>query len=182
VSQRFRFTSEATGAHVGIPITRGMLLNLVTMATTTTNQFRLFGAVRLKKIQMWAVPVSSSATQVTASIEWIGVNSPSVVHADTSMGNARPLHVTAKPPPNSSNRWWSIYNQNEAENLCKLTFPASTIIDVTLEMRVQDDEGAMAGQNGTGAASTIGVVYVNYLDGFVSKLLLPIQGTMLALP
>jgi len=146
------------------------------MATTTTNQFRLFGAVRLKNVNIWAVALSSATQQTTAAIEWIGVNAPSTVHSDTTMGNARPLHVFSRPPPNASNRWWSIYNQNEAEVLFEVTAPQGAIIDIVVNFKLQDDEGAMAAPAGTGAGSTVGVIYAGYLDGFASKQLSPISG------
>ncbi len=64
----------------------------------------------------------------------------------------------------------------------KITAPQGAIIDVILSQRMQDDEGAMPGQAGTAISSTVGVIYVNYLDGFTSKQLQPIQGTMVVLP
>jgi hypothetical protein len=172
-TQKFRF--QAGGAVTRESVTRGMLLNLVTMATTTTNQFRLYGAVKLKSVSLWAVPSSTSTTQQTASLEWKGTYAPSIVVADTSMGNARPLYVHSRPQGNSSERWWSIFNQQEAEVLFQITGPAGMIIDVELTMRLQDDEGPMAGENGTGAASTVGVIYINYLDGFAAKQFLPLM-------
>jgi hypothetical protein len=169
--QRFRFTDPSAATNV--PITRAMLLNLVSMASTTTVQQRLIFAVKLVHISVWAVPSSTSTTQTSASVEWMGLNSPSTFSSATTMGNARPLHLSCKPPADTSNRLWSINQQNEAEVVFRISAPAGAIVDLQLKIRFQDNEGAQTAENGTGGASTVGVIYLNYMDGFTSKLFIP---------
>lgn len=173
-NQRFRFT--ALNSITKVPVTRAQLLNLLTMAVTTTSQYRLYDAILLKSVQIWSVPPSTAIAQQVATVEWTGINAPSIIVSDTSMGNARPLHVFTTPPPNSSDRWWSISGSNENEVLFYITAPQYAVVDVVIQMRLQDDDGAVAGQNGTGAASTVGVIYCNYLDGFTNKELQPTMG------
>jgi hypothetical protein len=172
-TQKFRFTADAAVSNV--PVTRGNLLNLVEMADGITDTHRLYGAVRLKSIQMWAVPTSTATTPSTATVEWLGFNAPSTFVSDTSVSNARPLHVFTRPPANSSCKWWTIYNENEAEQLLAITCPQGSVVDIVLTMRLQDNEGDMGGESGTTGLATAGVIYLNYLDGFSSKLLKPLM-------
>jgi hypothetical protein len=152
-----------------------MLLNLYTVATTTTNQFRLLTAIKLKKIEMWGQPATLGGSNGAVNLEWVGNNAPSTIHSDTAIG-VRPSYISCKPPADSSDRWWSISGSSETENICLLTFQAGTVIDVTASLRFADDEAPVAAEAGTAAAATIGHVYFNYLDGFASKLLIPVGG------
>ncbi len=173
LGHRFRFTG-ASGASAK-SITRGMLLNLVSMATTTTNQFRILQAVRVKRVQVWSQPVTLGTAATAVVVEWVGNQAPSTIHSDTSVG-VMPGYVSSRPPRDSSNRWWSISGSNESETLFKITCPTGSIIDVSLTCRLIDDESATAAENGTGAASTVGTIYWNYLDGFASKAFAPVGG------
>jgi len=169
---RFRFSGSGTATK---SITRAMLLNLFTMATTTTDQYRLITGVKLNRIRMWAEPAALGAVQPMIAVEWIGLNSPSTIHSDTSMG-VRPAVLTSRPPVDSSNRWWSISGSNESEVLVKITPAVGAIIDVDCSVRFADDEAPVVAQGGTAAAATVGQVYWNYLDGFASKTLIPVGG------
>ncbi len=173
LGHKFRFS--AASVFTALPITRAMLLNLYTMATTTTAQNRVITGIKLNRVTMWANPPALGSNDVSVVAEWLGLNSPSTIHSDTSMG-VRPAVVRTRPPVDASNRWWSISGNNEAENLIKLSGPIGTIIDVDCSVRFADDEAAVAGENGTGAAATVGKVYWNYLDGFASKMLAPVGG------
>jgi hypothetical protein len=173
-SHKFRF---ASGTNAGTTaITRAQLLNLIQVATSAVTTVRVFQAVRLKKVEMWTNPPVLGSTPVTCSCEWIGENSPSTVHSDTSMG-VQPAHVLSRPPASSSNRWWSLSGQQETDNLIVLIFPADTIIDVSVQVRMVEQENPTAGDVPAGAS--LGKLYGNYLDGIVSGLLLPIGYTFL---
>jgi len=174
IGHKFRFTT-LNQAVVALPITRAMLLNLYSMATTTTNQFRVLTAVKLKKLEVWVDPPALGSASTSVHVEWVGNQAPSTIHSDASMG-VRPAHVLSKPPADSSDRWWSISGVNETETLFKITASAGSIIDVSMSLRYADDEAPVAAENGTGAGATVGHVYFNYLDGFASKLLVPTGG------
>ncbi len=171
LGHRFRFTGSGTSKSV----TRGMLLNLVSMATTTTNQYRLLQAVRVKRVQVWGQAPSLGSAGAPVVVEWVGYQAPSTIHSDTPMG-VMPAYVSARPPKDASNRWWSISGTNESEVLFKLTCGAGSVIDVSLTCRLIDDEVATAAENGTAAASTVGTIYWNYLDGYASKAFAPTGG------
>lgn len=174
----FRFAASA--AFTRLPVTRAMLLNLYSVATTTTNQFRLLTAVKLKRVRMWGQPAALGSGNTRIVCEWTGANAPSTIHSDTATG-VRPSVIDTSPPADSSDRWWSISGSNESETLFEVTGPAGTIIDVHLSLRMPDDESGVAAESGTGAAASVGTVYWNYLDGFASALLKP-EGGVKVLP
>lgn len=175
---KFRF--RGSYAFTNVSITRSRLLNLYSVATTTTNQFRLLTAVKIRRVSMWGQPVALGSANTRISIEWAGFNSPSTIHSDTASG-VRASFISSNPPPDSSAAWWSISGSNEGEDLFKLTGPTGTVIDLDLELRFADNEAAVAAENGTAAAASVGRVYWNYLDGFASGILAP-DGGVTALP
>jgi len=175
VQHRFRFVS-GTNSATGLSITRKQLLNLVLYTPTAITSVRLFEAVRLRKVMMWANPTALGAPPNTLQIEWFGENSPSVSISDTGMG-IRPAHVSSAPPASSSNRWWSMTGSLESDQMFALTFPANTVIDVILDCRLVETELPTAGDVPAGAV--IGQLYGDYLDGLASGLLSPIGYTVL---
>ncbi len=173
LGHRFRFSSPT--ASLGLPILRQYLLNLVTMATTTSVQHRIIDAIKLNRVQVWSQPPVLGGVSTPIVVEWVGNHSPSTIHSDTAIG-VRPGFVDSVPPADSSNRWWSISGTDEGETLFKVSCPAGSVIDVTCTLRLIDDEAAVLGEAGTGGASTVGTIYFNYLDSFSSKALLPTGG------
>ncbi len=145
------------------------------MATTTTNQNRIFTAVKLRRVDVWSgVPALGTAPQ-TVTVEWKGNQAPSTIHSDTGSG-VIPAHISTVPPMDSSDRWWSISGSNESEVLFVVGGGVGTVVDVLVTVRLADDEAAVAAENGTAAGATVGRVYFNYLDGFASKLFAPLGG------
>jgi len=174
LGHKFRFTGSLSSG-TPLPITRGMLLKLMSMATTTTNQFRLITAIKLKRVEIWAEPPALGSAPVTCSVEWVGNQAPSTLHSDSTMG-VRAAYVSTRPPVDSSDRWWSINGINEAEVLFNINFPAGAIVDISCSLRMVDDEAPVASEAGTGGSATVGRVYYNYLDSFASKGLVPTGG------
>jgi len=174
---KFRFTYDAVGSNVftSLPITRAMLLNLVTVATTTSAQYRLIAAIKLNRIQMWCQPPALDGIPHSISCEWRGANAPSTLHSDSTMG-IRPAYLSTRPPPNSSAGWWTSTSSTESEVLCALSGSGGSIVDVDCSVRLIDNEAADAGEDGTGAGAVAGTVYWNYLDGFASNFLIPLGG------
>lgn len=176
LGHKFRFTSPSGSSFAGLPITRAMLLNLYTMAATTTIQYRVITGIKLNRVRMWGQPTAlGSLSTAPVIVEWLGLNSPSTIHSDTAIG-VRCAYVDTRPPVDASNRWWSISGNNETEVLFKVSGPVGTIIDVDCSIRFADDEAAVQGENGTALGSLAGTVYWNYLDGFASKKLIPTGG------
>jgi hypothetical protein len=168
LSHKFRFNN---GANSGtFTILRSNILNLVLYSTSATLTARIFQAVRLKRVEVWGNPVALGSPPSQVSLEWIGENSPSTVVSDTGMG-VRPAHVRSEPPPSSSNRWWSISGTSESDQLFTLILQANSVIDVTLELRLVEQEAPTAGDVPAGAS--LGQLYGDYLDGLTSGKLVP---------
>lgn len=174
----FRFS--AGQAFTSQPVTRGMLLNLYSVAATTTQQYRLLTAIKIKRVRLWGQPVALGSQNSRVACEWVGYNAPSTIHSDTATG-VRPSFVDSVPPKDSSNAWWSISGVNDSETLFNVTGPTGTVIDVHLSVRFADNEVSAPAENGTAAAASVGRVYWNYLDGFSSKKLAP-EGGVTVLP
>jgi hypothetical protein len=66
---------------------------------------------------------------------------------------------------------------NEGDQLFTMILPADCVIDVTVDVRLVEQEAPSAGD--TPAGATIGQTYGDYLDGFPSKVLVPVGYTVL---
>jgi hypothetical protein len=173
LSHKFRFTCAAGGT---VQVNRANLLNLVCVATTATTTVRVIEAIRLRRVEIWTNPVALGSPPTTCQLEWQGSNAPSTVISDTSMG-VRPAHIRTSPPPNSSNRWWSMSGTDEGDVLFDMVLPANSIIDVTTQVRMVEQETPTAGDVPAGA--TVGRLYGDYLDGIISGLCAPVGFTIL---
>lgn len=176
LTHKFRFQVGTPGVE-GQQISRGDLLNLWSVATSSTSTARVIEAIRIIDCEIWGPSTSSSAgfTSAEVSVEWLGNNAPSTIHDDVSM-NVKPAHVYSQPPRFSSNQWWSISGSNESEVVMQITAPEYGIVDMRFEVRLMENEAATAGPIPTGA--TIGTFYTNYLDGTGQKLV-PFAATVL---
>lgn len=162
VNHKFRFIGSEGSGETAVTITRANLLNLLVTATSTTTTVRTFEAVRLKKVEMWSNAPALGAASTLVQVEWLGENSPSTVFSDSSMG-VRPAHVVSRPPPRSSNQWWSMSGTLESDPLFSLLMPANGIIDVVLQVQLIETESPTAGPTPSGAS--LGQVYGATLDG-----------------
>lgn len=176
----FRFLGSTAGT--AIPVSRANLLNLMSMATTTTNQFRVLSAIKIKRVTLWNEPVALGGAPVAASIEWSGSDDePSTIHSDTALG-VRPAFVSTVPPKQSLAAFWSTSGaSNEADILFFIRTASTAVVDIQCSLRYVDDEIATASENGTAAGSAVGTIYFHPLDGFASGLL-PASGGVRVLP
>jgi hypothetical protein len=162
----FQFTALNALSEVGI--TRANILNLISVAATATNAYSIIGAARIKKIRIWS-PIISAFTPQEVQIEWNGgLYSPSAIHSATSEG-LFPAKLETSPPHLSSPDLWSLTagavsgTPNAGEILFSVSCPAGSVIQVSLALRLMDDEAAptvfiIAG-------GTVGKTYYGYLDG-----------------
>jgi hypothetical protein len=170
----FRFTN---GSNTGVfNITRGNMLNLIQVAVTAITTMRPIEAIKLNGLRLWSNPPALGAAPTTVSVEWDGVQGPSTLHSDTSMG-VRPACVLTRPPRDASERWWSMSGNNEADQLFQLVLPADTVIDVLTSIRLVDNEASTPGEVPAGA--TPGTLYYDYLDGIASAKLAPVSVAVL---
>jgi len=150
-----------TNAVVDTFITFQNLLDTLLMATSAVAGFDLFRLVKIRKVEIWAVPVIGNATSIT--LQYNGVTAGAVgdqqLHTDTSMG-IQPAHVSARPSPRCLA---ADFQPSSSAAAFSLTCPAGSVVDVSLSFR-----GAFATpvavQNALVAAS-VGGVYLRGLDG-----------------
>jgi hypothetical protein len=122
----------------------------------------LFGTLRIKRVQIWAPPLTSGTNEV--EILW-GVqgqaNMNPVRVTDVSVSTAFPAYISTSPPPNSVASFWQNVGVNQ--DMFKISCPTASYIDVTLELTLWNNEGS--GFNTTVALATLGDMYYMSLDG-----------------
>jgi len=172
---KFRFVNGTNNG--SFTITRANLLNMVAYAYNTTNTYRLFEAIRLKRVEVFANPTALGSAPITISVEWLGGYGPSTIVSDETMG-VSPAHIRTTPPPASSDQWWCMSGQNESDDLFTLFLGGTgCVVDVTCDVRVVEVEAPTSGDSGTGL--TLGQMYGSYLDGISSGKLNPIGFTVI---
>jgi len=166
---KFRFVNGANNGTY--TINRANLLNLILYTPTATTSVRLFEAVRVLGLELWSSPTVLGSQASPLALEWLGENGPSTLVSDTSIG-VSPAHIRSHPPTRSSCEWWSISGQQESDDLFTLTLPVNSTVDVTLAVRIVEQDGPTAGDVPAGA--TVGRIYGDYLDGLTSGKLTPV--------
>lgn len=153
-----RFTTNAAFAGT---ITFRNLLDTWLVATTATTGADLFFAVKIRKVEIWALPILGVATNV--GVAFSGVTAGAVgdlkYHTDTSMG-VQPAHVSARP---SAKALASTFQLSSAAIAMDLQLPSGAVIDMHLSF-IGTFANPVNAQNalvGAGAGAT----YVRGLDG-----------------
>jgi len=171
LSHKFRYTNGS--AIVALPVTRGNVLSSMLMAVTAGTAYRMIAAVKIVSVQAWAPPSTLPST-TELDLEWVGVNAPSTIISDSSMG-VESAHIRTHPPRDSSATWWSLSGQsNETEQLMLLTAPVNSVFDVVMRLRLVENEAPSLSE--APALATPGKVYYDYLDGLTSGQLKPVGG------
>lgn len=167
LGHKFRFIAGTTTTNA--PITRKMLLSLMFTAGSTSSGYRMFGAVQLRRVNIWS-PIVATFQPITVGLEFPGPYSPSTLKSDSSAG-LMPAHVSVTPPRNSFAALWSIGGSNESDVVFSVTAPQGAIIDVELAVRLIDRESATT-VGDTLSGVVLGTVYYGRLDGNASGVLL----------
>jgi len=160
-STRMRFIA---GSAATVNVTFQNLLDTFLVATSATAVADVFEAVRIKAVEIWAVPVIGNAT--TVEVQFVsnvaGQYGKPQVFTDTSMG-VQPAHVRAVPARQSALALWQLSSSAVAfELLC----PAGAVID--LELSFIGRFGAPTAAQNVGVALTAGGFYVRGFDGLAA--------------
>ena len=135
--KRFRFVANAAATKVDLRDTD--LMFLLGVASTTANLNPIFGSARLRRIEMWA-PGPATPSVAFVAVEYKGNNpnfgNDSVIHSSNSASSMQYAYVSSTPPRDSYAASW-LYPSGY--NLCQLSCPKGTIVDVTLEFTLLDD-------------------------------------------
>lgn len=173
IKHRYRFRSTSGSAEV---ILDNEFVSIVGIMTTVANsQGRLIaGSCKVHEIEIWTPPASQGAA-ATCSVEWAGTQfSPSSEASDTTVSVAVPAHVKTAPPPGSAASFWM---QVSSSNMCTITAPTGSIIDV-VATHILLDTGAVGASYTVGTAPTIGIMFYPPLDG-ASDIFVPVSLTTL---
>lgn len=163
VTKKFRFICST--ACVDSAFTQVQLLDLLAMTITTTSANRINSAIRLRKVSVWAVPlsyasVSQAPTTVAVEFNNLGVSgsfgSPPKKYSDSSQSPADYAYVGASPDPNSLSGSW--FNDAATSPIVSLQCPVGAIIDITLDCVLRNGETPVATRAITGG--TVGEVAV----------------------
>jgi hypothetical protein len=160
-SMPLRFTVTAGVVRQSITILN--LLETVLMATTALAPLRMFDAVRVRHIRVWAVAALGTPTTVAVVFLGNGQNGAGdrKIVSDTSLG-VQPAYVKAVPDKGSSLHLW----QGSTSNMTvEVTAPAGSIIDVVMDLR--NDNTAAAATNAS-VGATVGGIFYRGLDGLAA--------------
>lgn len=156
---KFRFLS--TSAVTNSMINSDYLIGICGgTATTTSNVACRAVTARIVSVELWSAV--SPAVSSTATIQWMGINTPNTEVSDTSFGSAYPVHLKSKPPKNALAGFWTV--QGVTQNLFRISAPSSTVIDVVVEWVEATDAAGVT--NYTVAGATIGYPYYGRLDSY----------------
>jgi hypothetical protein len=161
--QRLRFTCQTTPS-VNQAITNLSLLGAIYVASDAVTGWKLFSAVRLRKVEVWAAPVQGGApAAVRVQFDEAGTAEPSgstKVHSDTSMG-IEPAHVVCSPDPKSACAFWQ---GSSGATMFLLTCPVGAVIDLVVDYK-RDQTVAPLQVNNALVGATVGQLYYRGLDG-----------------
>jgi hypothetical protein len=138
------------------------LLDTMNVALTTVTAENLFTHVKVRRIEMWCVPVVGGTALVAC--QFVGAGGGSLgsgrVASDTSMG-IQPAHIKVAPDRQSQAAQYQVPTGSAA---FELTAPVGSVIDVMVSFRNALDNGAAATQNAP-VGATAGQIFYRGLDG-----------------
>jgi len=152
----------------------------VMSTVATTSATAMFNTVKLHRVSVWTPPaldVASVANDRSCTITWNSPEGGSAIASglevsDSTMSNAYPAHISAKPPTGSlASFWLTAYSGTAAVNLFTIQCGAGSIVDVHVTAIMNDTNGANGLPYTTTAGPGLGVVYYPPLDGVTDSLL-----------
>lgn len=141
-------------------------------ATTTHSASTIWGACKLKKIEIWGIGFTAGTGQTFAApsvaIRWnqsvANQANTNSTDTDSSLSSAFPAYLNCRPPAGTSASFWNNSNQNQT--LFQIIYQGveSMFIDVHVDMRLNDDTFSSASSTYTTTFS-VGNIYYPNLDG-----------------
>lgn len=133
------------------------------VATSATTGYRLFDAIRVKRIEMWCAALSSAtASNTLISIEetpGIYLSGRNRILQDMVVGTARAAHVVWTPMASTNQAFFVTSGTATNTSLFRFTAPIGTVIDVTYEFVLADGSASPVGVVGAISGATTGQVY-----------------------
>lgn len=145
-------------------ITWADLLDTIYMAGTATTGYRLFEAVKINSICMYAQGATANTTSLVLvyGSTQAGFQGDDKVWTATSMGIAQPCVLRTRPDPKSLSSMFQ-YSSTVA-NAFTMSGPAEAIIDIDLTY-VQNIFRAGAAIQQAPVGASAGEIYIGQLDG-----------------
>jgi hypothetical protein len=175
---RFRFSSNQSAFSGTISFED--LADLMCVAVTATSASRLFDAIRLRGVEVWATNTTGDSSN-TVEIEYLNTlifGGPGVTYSDTALGVTDIAHISTRPPLGSRAASWLNNTTGSSGgdfNVFRLSVPKGGIVDVIMDVMFYDNEAAV-NVTGTVAGASAGKTYCRPLDSAQNTaLLLPIS-------
>jgi hypothetical protein len=181
-------TRYTMGSQANAGITINDILDSYFVAASSTVGFRVFSAVKIRKIEIWG-PAYTGASPVTLNFTWYSeasgqdTGSPSVNVTDTSVAFNDCPHLCVVPPRNSNAAMW-LSSQNNSDPLFYMVAPANSVVDIHLTGTIA--EGAPGGAVGQAAivrslsGATPGTLYSSYMNPSAGATgLTPVMGNVI---
>lgn len=155
--------ANAIGSSVAYNITVNDLLDLWCTAATATTGYRLFDAIRIKRIRMWFAS-NAASTSNSAFIEDYATGSstmaaPSRTRIQSAVDFSETQMIVWKPVKFSVQASWYSTQTYSTNVVLRMSVPANAIFDVDFEAVLADGQVG-ASQTATAiAAGTAGQVY-----------------------
>jgi hypothetical protein len=158
-SHRYRFISNS--ADVQNVTSKALIGACGVQADTTSTSHAIVQSIQVIAVSMWS-PVPSQGSSTTCSVNFYGGDqAPNINYSDTSVSVTAPAVVHCRPPKNSSASFWQ--NQNVDVDLFNIIAPLGTIIDVTVNAVLSNNELG-AGLAFAVSGATVGFMYFGGLD------------------
>jgi hypothetical protein len=135
-----------------------MLLDLILFPTTPTAPYRIFNAVKIKRVSVWGLAGLGTPSTVEVVFDGTTVTGDQSVHTDTSLG-VLPACVHARPKKSIAGLW----NVASTNTAFTLRCPAGSIIDV--ELNLKDIMGDAEASSLASVGATVGEIFYRGLDG-----------------
>lgn len=156
---RLRFTTTAT---VAVAVTYQNLLDCLLVATTATQGYQLFDAVRIRAVEVWAFTTSAT---VTTTVSFVGFTAGSVgtnqTFTDTSMA-LEPAYIKAVPSKRCAA---SLFQASSTAVAFNVYAPAASVVDVHFVYRTGLEGNAPLPAANALVAAQAGLLYLRGLDG-----------------
>lgn len=144
------------------------------MATSSTAAYCLFKTFHVRSIEIWTcqIPTAGSplATCAVAFPTSGGTFESYKEFSDSSLSDAYPAHLIAKPPANSYSSMWTIDTTNP---FMQITGTINSIVDIVVDGVLTDGVG---GTSFTVISASAGYVYYAPLDG-IGGVIAPVSRT-----
>jgi len=135
MSHKFRYVASAAGQ---IVVEDRELLSILASADTAVTAFSVLQSAKIRSIELWGPPPTSSSGSSTISVQFPPPNTaiaaaqaPNRVFSDTVLGSTVPAHVKALPPKGS---YASMWLGASASTVIEFQLLQGTIVDIVLDL------------------------------------------------